>query len=122
MHNFNRIRQVAPSPRIHPAVRSERNGLTDGFVVCVVNSRGSKEAQVHAYSQGGSNVPTGRPHLHHLANAIEPSVCGCDVVLCQIALTTCNLLPILYSFLLYFGLLLRLGLGLRIRIRITVNV
>jgi len=120
MHNFNRIRQVAPSPRIHPAVRSERNGLTDGFAVCVVNSRGSKEAQVKSYSQGGSNVPTGRPHWHHLANAIEPSVCGCDVVLCQIALTTCNLLPILYSFFVIFWV--TVTVRVRIRIRITVNV
>jgi len=28
-------------------------------------------------------------HWHHLANIIEPSVCGGDAVLCQITLTTC---------------------------------
>jgi len=28
-------------------------------------------------------------HWRHLANTIEPSVCGGDAVLCQITLTTC---------------------------------
>jgi len=28
-------------------------------------------------------------HWHHLANTIEPSMCGGDTVLCHIALTTC---------------------------------
>jgi len=28
-------------------------------------------------------------HWRHLANTIEPSVCGGNVVLCQITLTTC---------------------------------
>jgi len=27
-------------------------------------------------------------HWHHLANTTEPSVCGSDVALCQITLTT----------------------------------
>jgi len=31
----------------------------------------------------------GREHWHHLTNMIEPSVCGGNVVLCQITLTTC---------------------------------
>jgi len=31
----------------------------------------------------------GRAHWHHLANKIELSICGSDVVLCQITLTTC---------------------------------
>ena len=30
-------------------------------------------------------------HWRHLANTIEPSVCGGDAVLCQITLTTCSL-------------------------------
>ena len=28
-------------------------------------------------------------HLHNLANAIEPSMCGSDAAFCQITLTTC---------------------------------
>jgi len=28
-------------------------------------------------------------HWRHLANTIEPSVCGGDAVLCHITLTTC---------------------------------
>jgi len=32
----------------------------------------------------------GRPHLRHLANTIEPSICGDSAVLCQITLTTCS--------------------------------
>ena len=35
--------------------------------------------------------PHGKAHWHHLANTIQPSICGSDVVLCQIALTTCSL-------------------------------
>jgi len=31
----------------------------------------------------------GRAHCHDLANTVEPSVCGGDVALCQITLTTC---------------------------------
>jgi len=31
----------------------------------------------------------GRAHWRHLANTIEPSVCGGDAALCQITLTTC---------------------------------
>jgi len=41
-------------------------------------------------------------HWRHLANTIEPSVCGGDAVLCQITLTTC------YSF----AILPLLSLGL----------
>jgi len=33
--------------------------------------------------------PHERAHWCHLANMIEPSVCGGDAVLCQITLTTC---------------------------------
>jgi len=33
--------------------------------------------------------PHGRAHWRHLANMIEPSVCGVSAVLCKITLTTC---------------------------------
>jgi len=33
--------------------------------------------------------PHGRAHWRHLANTIEPSICGGDAVLCQTTLTTC---------------------------------
>jgi len=33
--------------------------------------------------------PHGKAHGRHLANRIEPSVCGGDAVLCQITFTTC---------------------------------
>jgi len=33
--------------------------------------------------------PHGRPHWRHLANTIEPSICGGDAVSCQITLITC---------------------------------
>jgi len=33
--------------------------------------------------------PNRKAHWRHLANTIEPSVCGGDAVLCQITLTTC---------------------------------
>ena len=38
--------------------------------------------------------PHGRAHWRHLANTVEPSVCGGDVVLCQITLTTCFLFSV----------------------------
>jgi len=37
----------------------------------------------------------------HLANTIEPSICGGDAVLCQITLTTCLLFPFLIHFYLF---------------------
>jgi len=51
-----------------------------------------KEAQVQSYSPGGANVPSLWAQGCHLANTIEPCVCGGDAVLCQITLTTCYLL------------------------------
>jgi len=49
-----------------------------------------KEAQVQSYSPGGTNMCSPMwAHWCHLANTIEPSVCGGDAVLCQITLTTC---------------------------------
>ena len=46
----------------------------------------------HEFNHIRQVAPTclhGRAHWRHLANTIEPSVCGSDVVLCQITLTTC---------------------------------
>jgi len=49
--------------------------------VCVVDSGGPKEVQVKSYSSGGTNMPTWEGTLAHLANTVEPSVCGGDAVL-----------------------------------------
>ena len=68
-----------------------KNGWTDQFAIWVVNSDGPKKAQVQSYSPGGANVPHGRAYWCHLANMIEPSICGSDAVLCQTTLTTCSL-------------------------------
>jgi len=38
-------------------------------------------------------------HWHHLPNTIEPSVCGGDVALCQITLTTCFLVAVVTLYL-----------------------
>ena len=56
-------------------------------IVWVVDSGGLKEPQVQKYLPGGANVPTWKAYWRHLANTIEPSVCGGDAVLCQITLT-----------------------------------
>jgi len=56
----------------------------------VVDTGGPKEVQVQSHLPGGTNMPT-RAHLRHLANMIEPSICGGDAVLCQITLTTCSI-------------------------------
>jgi len=37
--------------------------------------------------------PHVRAHCRHLANTIEPPICGGDAALCQITLTTCYMLP-----------------------------
>jgi len=67
-----------------------------------VDSGGPKEARVQSYSLDGSSMQNfnrirqvapmcrhGRAHWRYLANTIEPSVCGGDVVLCQITSTAC---------------------------------
>jgi len=43
--------------------------------------------------------PHGRAHWHHLANTTESTICGGDMVLCQITLTTCYLMICKSSFL-----------------------
>jgi len=55
---------------------------------------------------GGSREPCIRrgAHWRHLANTIEPSVCGGDMALCQITLTTCYLFDTILDLLLYCGL------------------
>jgi len=40
--------------------------------------------------EGGTPTPYMGTHSRHLANTIEPPVCGGDAVLCQITLTTCS--------------------------------
>jgi len=59
------------------------------IAIWAVDSGVPKEAKVQSYSPGGTNVPSLWTHWRHLANTIEPSVCGGDAVLCQITLTTC---------------------------------
>jgi len=43
----------------------------------------------HKFNHIRQVAPYGRGHCRHLANMIEPSVCGGDAVLRQITLTTC---------------------------------
>jgi len=47
----------------------------------------------------------GRAHCRHLANTIELSVCGGDLVLCQITLTTCYGLPYVIGQAIYIFIL-----------------
>jgi len=48
-----------------------------------------EEAEVQSIRQVVPMCPPGMAHWRHLANTIEPYVCGGDVVLCQIILTAC---------------------------------
>ena len=48
-----------------------------------MHSGGPKEAQVQSYLPGGANVPFMWAYWRHLADRIEPSICGGDAVLCQ---------------------------------------
>jgi len=50
---------------------------------------GRKKHKFNRICQVAPMCPHGRAHWRHLANAIEPFVCGGDAVLCQITLTTC---------------------------------
>jgi len=42
-----------------------------------------------SYCKGGANVPTWEGTFGAIANMTAPSICGGDVILCQITLTTC---------------------------------
>jgi len=87
---FNSILEVVPPCTIsiifarwrrytqrHSTMSCAQKGWTDWFAVWVVDSGGSKKAQAQSYSPGGDNVPI----WCHLANMIEPSICGDDAVL-----------------------------------------
>jgi len=53
---------------------------------------GSTSTTKHKFSHIRQVVrmcPDRRAHWHHLANTIEPFVCGDDAVLCEVTLTTC---------------------------------
>ena len=56
-------------------------------------------------------------HWRHLANTNEPSMCGGDAVLCQITLTTCFILHMVYQVVLAAAMQLRLLLWLYINIQ-----
>jgi len=45
--------------------------------------------QVSRIRQVAPMCPHGRAHWRHLSNTIKPSICGNDVVLCHLTLTTC---------------------------------
>ena len=50
---------------------------------------GPKKHKFNLIRQVALMCPPILAHWRHLANTIEPSVCGGDAVLCQITLTTC---------------------------------
>ena len=95
-HEFNRMRQMASMCTISIVfVRWRQRTRRQSAVSCAkglnrsicrfVDSGGPKEAQVQSSSMGLH----GWTHWCHLANTIEPSVCGGDAALCQITLSTC---------------------------------
>ena len=53
------------------------------------NRVGRRKHKFNRIRQVAPKCPHGRAHWRHLANTIQPSVCGGDAVLCQITLTTC---------------------------------
>jgi len=52
----------------------------EGSTGSVIFARWRQCTQFQSYSPGGASVPTWEVHWRHLANTIEPSVCGGDVV------------------------------------------
>ena len=70
---------------------------------------GQRKHRFNHIRQVAPMCPHERAHWRHLANMTEPSVCCCDVALCQITLTTCLLSPYgigqtIYIFMLWFVL------------------
>jgi len=77
---------------------SVQSGWTDGEAVWVVHTDVPKEARVRWGVHRCQGTLPWKPLLffyicgvrwRHLANTIEPSVCGGDATLCHITLTTC---------------------------------
>jgi len=60
------------------------------FVLCTTTRVGRRKHKFNRIRQVAPMCPHGRAHWPHLANTIEPSVCGSDAFLCQITLTTCS--------------------------------
>jgi len=85
-------------------------------------SVGRRKHDFNRVRQGAPTCPHGRPNWRHLANTIEPSVCGGDTVLCQISLTTCYYYYYYYYcyYYYYLSVLIR-GTLLRVRCWITVH-
>ena len=52
------------------------------------NRMGQRKHKFNRIRQVAPMCPHGNAHWRHLANTIESSMCGGDVVLCQITLTT----------------------------------
>jgi len=59
------------------------------FAFWVVDFDEPKEAKFSAICQVAAVCPHEIADWHHLANTTEPSVCGGDVALCQIAFIIC---------------------------------
>jgi len=89
VHNFNRIRQVAPTYPTTLCRELCKNGWTDRFAVWVVDSGGLKEAQVQSYSPGGASAPTREGTLAPPGEYDWTVRLRGDAVLCQINLTIC---------------------------------
>jgi len=47
---------------------------------------GQRKHKFDRIRHGCANVPRGRAHWRHLANTIEPSVCGGYAVSCQVTM------------------------------------
>jgi len=96
VRNFNRIRLVAPmypTTLCRELCTKRLNRSICRLDFWFVDSGGPQEAQAQPYSPGNAHMcpmcPDGRARWRHLANTIEPSICGGDAVLYQITLTTC---------------------------------
>jgi len=86
VHNFSRIRQVAPMYSMTLWRELCKNGWTDRLTVRVVDSGGPKEAQCQLYSAGGAHVPTWEGTLAPPGNTTAPSICGGDAFLFSFSL------------------------------------
>ena len=90
VHNFSHIRQVAPVylTTLCPVSCAKMAEVTH-LPFALWTSLGRQKHKFSRIRQVAPMCPHVRAQWHHLVNAVEPSVCGDDGILCQITLTTC---------------------------------
>ena len=90
-HKFKRNHQVVPMCQTSDdiAVSSAKIAKPIDLLSRLWTRVGRRKHKFHRIRKVAPMCSHGMAHLRHLANTIEPSVCGGDAALCKITLTTC---------------------------------